>query len=1202
MVVESNFIPYQASKTPDVSRVLVLAPHPDDEVFGCGGALRLHVMAGTSVRVAIVTAGDAAGDSVVRLAESAAAAMIIGYPDPDCWMLPDRKVLYGEQLVRRIVDAINETSAQLLYAPSLWENHPDHRAVALASLEAIRRHGQCRVMFYEVNAPLRPNYIIDISSVIEIKRHAISCFVSQLNLQCYNRHVEALGVYRTFTLRSDVVAAEAFELYSADDIKNRGVNFLQSEYHRQNLALLIDMPEDCPLVSIMVRSSNRPTLDEALNSLAAQTWANIEVVVVNAVGAGHRRLPEWCGRFPLRFIDSEQPLNRCQAANVALKESRGEYLGFLDDDDTIDPDHIYNLASELKRATGDVVVYSGVRGLRRDDPEHREVSCFAVDKVDFARLIMGNCIPLHAVLFPSRFLASGLCFDETLALYEDWDFWLQMARRAVFIFVDKISANYYLGGASGVSPLSFDAALAQEASRVLWRKWLKLLSPRDVQTVSELFLKLEGAKISFAQAAGEKERRIVEMTQAAAEREARLATLTQAAAERDRLVQTVAQREAHIAALLASTSWRVSWPLRWGGHQIKRGRHLWRILPLLLRRGGGFAPMVVRGFRVFQREGWAGLRFRLISVQTAAGPFGVAGNFFDRNDYHEWRRRYDTISAASRSRMRAQVESLAVKPLISVIMPTYRANQEWLVAAIESVRNQIYPHFELCIADDASPDPQVREVLAGYAKRDPRIKVVFRPENGHISAASNSAIGLATGDWLALFDHDDLLPEHALFQMAKTINERPEARLIYSDEDRIDASGQRVSPYFKCDWNRSLFYSHNLITHLGVYHADLVREVGGFKTGIEGAQDYDLALRCVERLKDEQIVHIPRVLYHWRQHPGSTAQDADSKPYAMLNGRQAISDHLQRLGVPALVEHIGVGYRVRYELPDPAPKATIIIPTRNGLKLIRRCVKSILAKTVYPDYEVLIVDNNSDDRQTLRYLDEINDGVRVRVVRDPRPFNYSALNNAAVDLAGGEVVCLLNNDTEVISPDWLREMVSLAWQPGFGAVGARLWYPDDTLQHGGIILGIGGWAGHAHKGFPKGSTGYAARAMLLQEFSAVTGACLAIRRELYQSVGGLNERELTVACSDVDLCLRLRELGYRNAWTPYAELYHHESASRGYENTPKKRGRFLRERVYMQQRWGEFLLRDPAYNPNLTLDHEDFSLAWPPRVAERGVA
>jgi glycosyltransferase involved in cell wall biosynthesis len=666
------------------------------------------------------------------------------------------------------------------------------------------------------------------------------------------------------------------------------------------------------------------------------------------------------------------------------------------------------------------------------------------------------------------------------------------------------------------------------------------------------------------------------------------------------------QREHHIAELHSSRSWRVTKPVRVVSTQLQRGRRLATIVAPAVRQNGGLSGTIRRASQLVRREGIAGFRRGLSILASGGSSAPTLGSGADnRNNYAEWMRRYDMLDEAGRAAQRTRAAALPVQPLISVVMPTYNPKPGWLIEVIESVRQQTYANWELCIADDASPDPAIRPILERYAADDQRIKVVFREKNGHISAASNSALEVAKGSWIALLDHDDLLSEQALFWVAEAINRDSDLALIYSDEDKVDERGQRYEPYFKCDWNPDLFYSHNMISHLGVYRADVLQEIGGFRLGVEGSQDYDLALRSLERIKPQQIHHIPRVLYHWRVHAESTASSADAKPYAMIAGERAINEHFVRRNVDAKVELAGFGYRIRYALPAPAPLVSLIIPTRNGLALLRTCVRSILEKTTYPNYEILIVDNGSDDPATLAYMERIQaDDTRVRVIRDPQPFNYSAINNAAVPHTRGEVLALINNDLEVITPDWLTEMVSIALQPDVGAVGARLWYPGDTLQHGGVILGLGASriAGHAHDRMPRAHHGYFGRAALINSFSAVSAACLVIRRSTFEAVGGLNEVDLRVAFNDVDFCLRVRELGYRNVWTPYADLYHHESASRGQDNNPEKRARFEREVEYMKRRWGSLLLNDPAYSPNMTLDHGDFSLAWPPRCLNAGIA
>jgi glycosyltransferase involved in cell wall biosynthesis/2-polyprenyl-3-methyl-5-hydroxy-6-metoxy-1,4-benzoquinol methylase len=568
------------------------------------------------------------------------------------------------------------------------------------------------------------------------------------------------------------------------------------------------------------------------------------------------------------------------------------------------------------------------------------------------------------------------------------------------------------------------------------------------------------------------------------------------------------------------------------------------------------------------------------------------------HDYDAWLAEYGEVTEKQLENYKSEIASWDNSPKIAILMPVYNPDKACLVNAIESVINQVYSNFELCIADDASTESYVQEVLREYSEKDSRIKVSFRDNNGHISAASNSALALVDAEYVALMDHDDLLTADALFWVAKTIDQNPEVQLIYSDEDKMDLQGKRFAPYFKPDWNPELFLSHNFICHLGVYKTEKVRVLGGFDSALDGAQDYDLALRFVDQLNANQIVHIPRILYHWRAVEGSTANGVHEKPYAESAIAKAVKNDLQRRGRSAEVlahSTLHGALRVRYQLPDTIPLVSIVIPTRNGFNLLRRCVDSIIRKTKYSNYEIIIIDNGSDDFVAVRYLQRLQEENQVKIIRDDSHFNYAALNNKAVTQAKGEVIALLNNDLEVINDDWLDEMVSHVVHSEVGAVGAKLYYPDDTIQHAGVIVGLGGVAGHSHKHFPRNNAGHCGRLLLVQNLTAVTAACLLVRKEVFDSVGGFDEKNLSVAFNDVDLCLRIQEKGFNNVWTPYAELYHYESATRGYEDTPEKQARFNKEVSYMKQRWGNALLVDPAYNPNLTLDREDFSFAWPPR-------
>jgi GT2 family glycosyltransferase len=539
-----------------------------------------------------------------------------------------------------------------------------------------------------------------------------------------------------------------------------------------------------------------------------------------------------------------------------------------------------------------------------------------------------------------------------------------------------------------------------------------------------------------------------------------------------------------------------------------------------------------------------------------------------------------------------EVAGWAWTPRISVVMPTYNTDSALLRACLDSVLAQSYANWELCVADDASTAPHVRAMLDGYARREPRIKLDYRSQNGHIVAASNSALQLATGEFIVLLDHDDTLAPHALFAVAQALQGRPTAQLLYSDEDKLDENGRRCTPYFKPDFSPDLLYSQNYFSHLGVYRRALVQAVGGFRPGYEGSQDYDLVLRCVARVADwRDIVHIPQVLYHWRMAEGSTASGHEQKSYASDAARRALQDYFDSRGEPVTVTVSAPGtYRHSWATPAQVPLVSLIIPTRDGYAMLKTCIESILARTSYSRFEILLVDNQSTCTETLAYMKQLASTGKVRVLRYDRPFNYSAINNFAARHARGSILGLVNNDVDVISSDWLTEMVGHAVRPDIGCVGAKLYYPNDTIQHAGVICGIGGIAGHSHRHFTRESSGYFSRISLIHNLSAVTGAVLLLRKEIFDAVGGLDEAGLPVAFNDVDLCLKVLTAGYRNLWTPFAELYHYESVSRGSDETPEKQTRFRGECEVMQQRWAPLLARDPYYNPNLTLQREDFSL------------
>lgn len=567
----------------------------------------------------------------------------------------------------------------------------------------------------------------------------------------------------------------------------------------------------------------------------------------------------------------------------------------------------------------------------------------------------------------------------------------------------------------------------------------------------------------------------------------------------------------------------------------------------------------------------------------------IARNIPKETPYDRWRKA-NSPRLADLERMAQMAELLPAKPGISVLIPVYNSPEFYLRSAIESVLAQVYPYWELCIADDASTEAQVRSILEEYAASDRRIKVTFRSENGHISACSNSALELATGEFVALLDHDDLLSSDALFEIALLLNHHPAADMIYSDEDKINEQGRFLEPYFKPDWSPDSFLSRMYTCHLGVYRRSLVNEIGGFRVGYEGSQDYDLVLRFTEKTKN--VFHIPKILYHWRIHSQSTAKSAAAKPYAYDASDRAIAEALDRRGEPGKLVPIDGSpgnYIVRYEIKEH-DLVSVIIPTKDKADLLDRCLTSIFEKTTYPNYEVILIDNNSIEPETAEVIQKWQaQSNRFQCNRLDIPFNYSRLNNFAVQQSKGKYLLFLNNDIEVITPNWMTAMVEQAQRRSIGAVGALLLYPDDTIQHAGVVLGICAYSGHSHKHFPANTSGYLNQVIGITNYSAVTGACLMCKRENFEAIGGFNE-DLAVSFNDIDLCLKLIEQGLQNVYLPHVKLYHYESQSRGHDDTPEKRDRFLQEADYMMQRWQKWMTCDPHYSPNLTIDSQDYSI------------
>ena len=595
----------------------------------------------------------------------------------------------------------------------------------------------------------------------------------------------------------------------------------------------------------------------------------------------------------------------------------------------------------------------------------------------------------------------------------------------------------------------------------------------------------------------------------------------------------------------------------------------------------------------YKKHGIQGMKDRLDKEYYALYPNHTRKKVDTHKLYQKW------ISQNEQNIL--QTQHLEYTPLISIITPTYNTDVKYLKQMFDSVLAQTYTHWELCIADDASSDKKTLNLIHEYESAHANIKVTYRKTNGHISEASNSAIALASGKYLAFLDHDDTLAPNALYEMVKKLNTDPKLKLIYSDEDKIDEDDNRTNPHFKSGWNPDMFFSQNYICHLTFIKKDVVNAIGGFRKGYEGSQDYDLLLRALNHISYKEIDRVEKVLYHWRAIKGSTAYGAGEKEYAHMAGLKALQDYFAKKDSLIEVEDglLPNTYKVNYPYSRHSqldwesslyPLASIIIPTRDGYEILTKCIKSIQNKTLYQNYEIIVVDNETTCQKTLNYLKSIKTHSNISVIEYHKPFNYSAINNFAVAHAKGEVVVLMNNDVEVISQGWLTEMMQHALRPEIGAVGAKLYYDNDTIQHAGVVLSIGGVAGHSHKYFPKDAHGYFSRLKIIQNYSAVTAACLAVRKTLYEEVGGLEEEHLTVAFNDVDFCIKLLEKGYRNLWTPYVELYHHESISRGSDESEEKKERFMKEVLFMKEKWKNKLEVDTLYNRNLTNKHEDFGI------------
>ena len=549
-------------------------------------------------------------------------------------------------------------------------------------------------------------------------------------------------------------------------------------------------------------------------------------------------------------------------------------------------------------------------------------------------------------------------------------------------------------------------------------------------------------------------------------------------------------------------------------------------------------------------------------------------SIYNVKEYNKWLKKHlneETI-----------IKEFKYKPLISIVIPVYNIEEKLLMECINSILNQTYNNYEICIADDNSTNEETINTLKKLETMDSRIKIIYRKKNGHISEATNSAISITNGEFIAFMDDDDLITPNALYEVVKSLNENPNIDMIYSDEDKMEMDGTFCEPNFKPDFSPDTLLGGNYICHLCVCRKSLFKETGLLRTEYNGAQDFDFVLRFSE--KTENIYHIPKILYHWRKVPGSTAVSIKNKGYAIENGKKAVEDALKRRKIEGkvIVPIESTNYIIEYDIVNN-PLVSIIIPTKDDYKTFEKCLSSIYSKTKYKNYEVIVINNQSCEEKTFSLFDEYKNKYKnFRVIDANYEFNYSKMNNDAVSKSKGEYIILLNNDTEVISKNWIDVMLGYAQQKYIGAVGVKLLYPNNTIQHGGIILGLGGLASHAFIGEDKNSYGIYGRLLIPYNYSAVTAACLMVKKQKYMEVNGLDEK-LEVAYNDVDFNLKLLKKGYYNIFLPQVELFHYESKTRGLDTTSKKYKKYLEESDYLKKRWNSYLINDKYYNPNYSL-------------------
>ncbi|MCB1918691.1 MAG: glycosyltransferase [Candidatus Competibacteraceae bacterium] len=1069
MSTESELIPYHAAPILGKGPSLALAPHPDDEVFGCAGAIMRHVAAGDPVTVIILTDGggfhpdgpDRAAYVAQRRQESRTAATVLGYGEPIFWEYRDRELCYDEALVRRLCAAIAMTGACWLYAPSPYELHPDHRHLSLAALEAARRQGGgLTLAFYEVSAPLPPNRLLDISDLLERKSQAMRCFTSQLSAQAYDRHVEALNRYRTYTLPREVKAAEGYWVIAGDAVAEslRILRPMMAERWR-----MIDASAAVlgPRVSVIIRTMGRPELSEALHSIAMQTYPGIEIVVVDARGAGELTLEKAQSRFPLRMISAGHALGRSAAANQGLDAAQGEYLIFLDDDDWFEPDHIAGLVEILERESRTIAAYAGVRCVRRLTEDRWETVQVYNDPFDAARLRLENFIPINALLFRRAALSKARpCrFDEELDLYEDWDFWLQLLQHGGFQHRPALSANYRIHESGGLG-VSADEQQALAAFETLVGKWRSQWSDRQlmdmmararhldrllktteeqralaVRKLDETGLAVQSLKAAHDKIQQQVEDRDRQLEQLHSRLEQLVADRNRQLEQSENRIQQLDQewksrcqeleirleaRQLEIAQLdqdwqsryawvMNSRSWRLTAPLRDGVRWLRERRD--RLTAILADSAWRLGLIVYRG-------PGGGLLRRL--------PFNW------KQGARRWLRQGVITAPGGSAFARASSDE---NSLVSIIVPIYN-HADYLEQCLSSALDQTYPEIEVIAVDDASTDPRVQEMLNQWANH-PRLRLFANPVNRGIAETQNRALIESRGDIIGFLDCDDYLRPDAVETCLRYWREG----IIYAHSARInvDESGREVSRISFEHLPRQDYFAENLermyATHFKLIGREAFARIGLFDPRLDAAQDYDLLMRIAFHYPSSAFIHAPEFVYHHRFH------DRQATETYSISQREATK----------IIQHEG---RLRQAIREGRfDRFLSIIMLSFGKQRQTLAALASLQATVKPPHEIILFDNGSDS-ETVAFLHERIDGhfPTVRVIYHPTNLGPAAGRREALKQARGEWFLIFDND-EIAEPGWLEELlIRASSQPDVGAVCCKVAFPNRRLQFSGGFI------------------------------------------------------------------------------------------------------------------------------------------------------